>query len=91
MSEEDDLVAGVRMLKDQPTELKFGDIFGWIIWQFPRMKSGGLLGAIRAPESDRGWMPAILHAKEKRAVVHAHLGEVFDSPEAAVEHLGNKG
>jgi len=89
MSDKENVVAGVKLRRDAPTVLTFREIFTWIIWQFPRRKAGGLLGAVRAPESDRGWMPAILHAKERRAVVHAHLPEVFDSPEAAVEHLGN--
>lgn len=89
MSDNEDLVAGVRLRRDAPTNLSFAEIFTWIIWQFPRKKGGGLLGAVRAPHSERGWMPAIVHAAEKRAEIHAHVTEVFESPEAAVEHLGS--
>jgi hypothetical protein len=82
-------IAGVQMRGDAPTEVPFRDLFTWTIWQFPRKKSGGLLAAVRPPDSEHGWLPAIVHAKDKRAQVHAHLNETFSSPEAAVEHLGN--
>ena len=82
-------IAGVVMRLDAPTDVPFGDLFTWTIWQFPRKKWGGLLAAVRPPDSEFGWLPAIVHVKDKRAMVHAHLNEMFVSPEAAVEHLGN--
>jgi hypothetical protein len=89
MSQKQNVVAGIKLRAKSPTSLAFGDLFTWTIWQFPRRKAGGLLGAVRPPVAEHGWYPAIIHAKDKRAHVHAHLDATFDSPEAAVDHLNS--
>ncbi len=89
MSQKRNVVAGIKLRKDQPTELAFRELFTWTIWQFPRKKARGLVGAVRPPIAEHGWFPAILHIREKKVMVHAHLPETFVSPEAAVEHLNS--
>jgi hypothetical protein len=81
------VVADVKLRLSKPTRLAFEDLYTWTIWQFPRRKTGGLMGAVRPPIAEHGWYPAIIQTKEKQALVHAHLDQVFDSPEDAVEHL----
>ncbi len=87
MSSKYEVVAGVKLRSKKPTKLGFRDLFTWTIWQYPRRTTGGLLGAVRPPVSDHGWYPAIIHVKDEHASVYAHLGELFPSPEAAVERL----
>lgn len=79
--------AGIDLDAKKPTTLTFGELYTWVIWQFPRKKDGGLCGAVHPPTANQGWFPAIIHNKDKRVLVHAHLNESFTTPEAAVEYL----
>jgi len=89
MSQKGNVVAGITLKMDAPTDLSFGQLFTWTIWQFPRKQAGGLLGAVHPPLAEHGWFPAIIHVKDRRAQVHAHLDETFSSPEAAIDHLNS--
>ena len=77
----------VTLCSDQPTELTFSDLYRWVIWQFPRQKGGRFCGAVHPPAAGTGWYPAVILGQEQCVIVHAHLGQTFDSPEAAVAWL----
>jgi len=89
MSQEHKVVDDIKLNTTQPTNLTFKKLYTWTIWQFPRKKKGGLLGAVRPPVAEHGWFPAIIHVKDKKAQVYAHLSKTFASPETAVEYLHN--
>jgi hypothetical protein len=90
MSKEDMVYGGVKMRPDSPTNLTFRRLFKWVIWQIPRKRGEGLLGAVRPPDDEAGWIPATIQPKEKKARVHAHLNRKFHSPEAAIEYLSSR-
>jgi hypothetical protein len=73
-----------------PTELPLQALFTWVIWQFPRKKGGGLLGAVRPPTTRHGWFPAIIHNKNKTVLVHGQVERSFDTPEAAADYFNKK-
>jgi hypothetical protein len=77
----------VAVAGDRPTELTFDQLHTWVIWQFPRRKGAGFCGAVRPPLPEHGWLPAVIRAADRRALVHAHLAERFETPEAAAEWL----
>ena len=81
MSKQKSNIAGIRLNLDKPTELSFADLFHWTIWQFPRRKGGGLVGAVRPPVEDHGWLPVIVHVKSQ--LVHVLSDRHFDTPEEA--------
>lgn len=89
MTQKYHVIADVKLRVNRPTRLTFEDLYTWTIWQFPRRKTGGLLGAVRPPIAEHGWYPAVIQVSEKQALVHGHLEQVFDSPEDAVEHLNS--
>lgn len=76
---------------DQPTELSFEELYQWVLWQYPRQKNGGLVGAAHPPAADMGWYPAVILPDRQRVVIYGHLGQCFDSPEGAAEWLFNQG
>jgi hypothetical protein len=79
----------VTLGDDRPTELTFADLYRWVIWQFPRYKGDRFCGAAHPPAAETGWYPAVILAKQQCVLVHAHLGQTFDSPEAAMAWLIN--
>lgn len=81
MSKQKSVIAGITLNLDKPTELTFEALFHWTIWQFPRKKSGGLIGAIRPPVEELGWLPVIVHMKSQ--LVHVLSDQHFDTPEEA--------
>jgi hypothetical protein len=70
-----------------PTELPFKALFTWVIWQYPRKRAGGLLGAVRPPTAEHGWFPAIIHNKTETVMVHGQVERPFDTPEAAIDYF----
>jgi hypothetical protein len=80
-------IGQVHLQAASPTELKFQELYTWVVWQFPRKRSGGLMGAVRPPTAQHGWFPAIIHNKNKTVLVHGHVERPFDTPEAAVDYL----
>ena len=80
-------VAEVTLDAKKPTTLTFGELYTWVIWQFPRKKDGGLCGAVHPPTTSEGWFPAIIYNKDACVLVLAHLNESFTTPEAAAEYL----
>lgn len=87
MSEQAILVAGIELQSDKPTVLSFGDLFTWVIWQFPRPHKPGMCGAVRPPLPDHGWYPAIILPDKERVQVYGHLNKTYPSPEAAADHF----
>ena len=80
-------VIKVNLNGQRPTTLTFNDLYTWTIWQFPSKGKGGLRGAVHPPIASHTWYPAIIKAKEKKVLVHAHLDQTFPSPEAAADYL----
>jgi hypothetical protein len=74
---------------DQPTELSFSDLHTWVIWQYPRPVGKGLCGAVRPPLPEHGWLPAVIRLKEKIVQIHGHVGQQFDSPNAAADWVAD--
>lgn len=90
MAEETTPADNVILSLDRPTELSFAELYSWVIWQFPRPKSGGLCGAVRPAAAEHGWYPALIKLKEQRVLVHGHLGQQFPTPAAAADWLANE-
>jgi hypothetical protein len=76
----------VTLCGDRPTELTLADLYRWVVWQFPQHKGGRFCGAVHPPLAQAGWYPAVIMGQQG-VVVHGHLGQTFDSPEAALEWL----
>lgn len=74
----------------KPTELSFEQLYTWVIWQFPRKQKSGLCGAVHPPIPEHGWLPAIINPQKQQLTIHAHLDEIFATPEAAADFLQNK-
>lgn len=55
-------VAGVSLSSEIPTRLTYGELYSWVIWQYPRPQNGGLCGAVHPPTPQHGWIPAIIFA-----------------------------
>lgn len=91
MAKESLIIADVALDTREPTTLTFGDLYTWVIWQFPRKMDGGLCGAVHPPTANEGWFPAIILNKEKRVSVHGHVDGAFATPEAAIEYLNHNG
>lgn len=83
------LIENIPFHTNQPTEVTFHQLFRWVIWQLPRRKLNGLMGAVHPPIGGYGWLPALILFKEKRVQVYAHLNTPFASPEEAIEFLGS--
>ena len=75
---------------DQPTEVQFGDLQEWVIWQFPRLKRGWLCGAVHPPLAECGWFPASIQPNQQRLLIHAHRVDPFVTPEEAAEWLAEQ-
>lgn len=89
MSAQKRVVDSVTLYLDCPTTVTFAELYTWVIWQFPRRKSKGLCGAVRPPIAGHTWFPALIKSGEDCIIIHAHLDELFDTPEAAVERLSS--
>jgi len=81
------IVAGIELDPNRPTTLTYHQLFQWVIWQFPVRRQKGFCGAVRPPEADQRWIPAIIQSDSKRVQVYAHVGETFPTPETAVEYF----
>jgi hypothetical protein len=82
-------IDNVTLYPDRPTELTFAELYRWVIWQFPRHKGGRFCGAVHPPLAKSGWYPASILVPQQCILVHAHLGQTFDSPETALAWLIN--
>ncbi|MCB8991451.1 MAG: hypothetical protein H6664_06100 [Ardenticatenaceae bacterium] len=83
-------IADIAFHTSKPTPLPLKQLYNWIIWQFPQPKEGGLCSVVHPPLSDHSWLPAIIHSKEKRILVYAHLDTSFKTPEEALAYFSNK-
>jgi hypothetical protein len=81
------VVAGIELQTDGPTTLTFQQLFQWVIWQYPLTRQKGFCGAVRPPETDQEWIPAIIQSDNQLVDVYAHVGETFSTPETAVEYF----
>lgn len=93
MSNQNRVVAGIKLRSDRPTTLTYSQLFHWVIWQFPRPRKKDFCGAVRPPTAEDGWIPALIQVDKERVQVYAHVGETFATPESAVEYFSdsNKG
>ena len=89
MSNQNRVVAGVKLRSDRPTTLTYGQLFHWVIWQYPRPLKKGFCGAVRPPIAEHEWIPAVIQADKERVQVYAHVGETFSTPETAVEYFSD--
>ncbi len=83
------VIENIPFHTNRPTEVTFRQLHNWVIWQLPRHKLNGLMGAVHPPLAGYGWLPAVILLKEKRVQVYAHLNTPFASPEEAIEFVGN--
>ncbi len=80
--------SSIGILKlDRPTELSFGELYTWIIWQFPKPKGDGMCGAVRPPIAKHTWYPALIRQEEKIVSVHGHLKQEFSSAKEAADWM----
>ena len=89
MSNQNRVVAGVKLRSDRPTSLTYRQLFHWVIWQFPRPRRKGFCGAVRPPIAEHEWIPAVIQVDKERVQVYGHLGETFPTPETAVEYFSD--
>ena len=88
MSSKDNItVAGIKLPTDKPTHVDKHRLIGWVIWQFTQPEKKGFHGAVRPPETDHEWIPAVIQADENRVRVFGNSGQVFPTPEKAVAYF----
>lgn len=90
MTTEEKVIAELSFHADKPTCFSFATLHRWIIWQFPRPHQDGMMGAVHPPLPEYSWLPAIIRAKSKDVVIHAHVDVDYQSPETAVAHFEPK-
>ena len=86
-SENSNVVAGIKLRTDKPTNIALHRLYGWVIWQFPRPQGKGYQGAIRPPEAGQNWIPAVIRAEENRVKIFSNAGKTYASPEKAMEYF----
>ncbi len=86
-SRQSDMVANIRLRSDSPTELTVGEIFKWVIWQYPLEISGGLCCAVHPPIPNHTWYPAVIGHLDNKIVVHGEINQEFVSPREAADWL----
>lgn len=80
-------VGGIELRSDKPTNVAMHRLFGWVIWQFPRLQEKGYQGAVRPPAAEQEWIPAIIRADESRVMVYGNAGKSYSTPEEAAEYF----
>ncbi len=80
-------IEDLELDQDGPTEIPLANLFTWVIWQLPRQRKEGMVGAVRPPTGDYGWFPAMINRKKQTVLIHGHVERPFDSPETAVEYF----
>lgn len=86
MSKDENItVGGIKLRTDKPTNVAMHRLFGWVIWQFPQPQTKGYQGAVRPPEPDHEWIPAVIQADENRVRVYGNAGGKYPTPEKAIE------
>jgi hypothetical protein len=81
------VIEGIPFESGSPTVVTTEQLQAWVIWQFPRQRSGGYSGAVHPPQPEHGWYPAIVDTSGGQVLVFAHLKQRFPTPEAAAKHL----
>ena len=81
------VVDGITFDLTAPTAVPLDRLHTWVVWQFPRPRTGGYSGAVHPPETGYGWYPAIIDVAGGQVLDHANIKERFSSPEAAARHL----
>ncbi len=87
MSSKTRAIGSIQVELEQATELSFADLYEWVLWQFPRLKGGWLLGAAHPPQAAYGWIPVRIQPLKQRVQLFAHNVEPLPSPEEAVSWL----
>jgi hypothetical protein len=77
----------VAIRTDRPTELTFGDLYTWVIWQYPRPRGSAMCGAVRPPIAKHTWYPALLSSRDNRILLFGHLSQEFGKPSEAADWL----
>lgn len=81
------LIDGILFNATGPTTVSLDKLYAWVVWQYPRLKSGGHSGAVHPPLADHGWFPAIIDPAKQQVLIFAHLPKPFESPEMAAKFL----
>lgn len=83
-------IDGITFDLGGPTSVALDRLSAWVVWQFPRLRSGKLMGysgAVHPSEPEQGWFPAIIDAPSGWVFIFANVPERFPTPEAAARHL----
>ena len=81
------IVAGVKLRTDRPTTVNVEDLFGWVIWQFPRVQKAGYCGAVHPPSDEHAWIPALIQPDKDRIKVYWNVNQTYATPEEAADVL----
>jgi hypothetical protein len=84
-SEKENIIAGIKLHTDKPTDVSLHRLYGWVIWQFPRSEKRGFQAAIRPPLAEHDWIPALIQAEKDRARVYGNALKRYPTPEEAAE------
>lgn len=63
------------------------DLHNWVLWQFPKLKGGWLIGAAHPPEPASGWYPVCIQPQKHRIQLFANAIQPFSSPEEAAQWM----
>ncbi|HEY1409490.1 MAG TPA: hypothetical protein VF434_11135 [Promineifilum sp.] len=78
---------GIQLRASEPTVVPIEQLFNWVIWQFPRIRTQGFTGAVHPSDAGHGWYPAFIDHEMRKVIIFAHVTEPFPNPEAAAKHL----
>lgn len=80
-------IGSVELNLEGPTELSMPDLHSWVLWQYPKLKGGWLIGAAHPPEPAFGWYPARIQPQKQRIQLFANVTDPFSSPEEAAQWM----
>lgn len=81
------VVEGVTLRAGGKTTVAMADLYAWVVWQFPRLKPGGHIGAVHPPDANVGWFPAIIQTDGTHVTIYGGNTDHFPTPETAAKAL----
>lgn len=90
MEKDQHLIGNIHLHNDKPTDVTMKDLYSWVVWQFPNNAKECANGAVKPPEQEVGWFPALIDQTKKTISIYAHLQNEFPTPEDVNDFFNNQ-